>query len=156
MLSSTNNMIRFNQKFQYNQTFGKRSFSDSTQKKIDNFKNHLQPYKNKITYISEEFYKIKVTKDCMVYMDMPYGYSKNNSNDTDLLKQMNNSQLSQAGYNNFWFKEHEIKLYIYCKMLNDEGASFVLSGVLEHNGNTSWILDKLISNGFNYKECNII
>ena len=37
-------------------------------------------------------------------------------------------------------------------MLNDEGASFVLSGVLEHNGNTSWILDKLISNGFNYKE----
>jgi site-specific DNA-adenine methylase len=152
MLSSTNNMIRFNQKFNYNQTFGKRSFSNSTQKKIDCFINHLTPYKNKITYISEEFYKIKVNKDCMVYMDMPYGYSKNNSNNKDLLKQMNNKQLSEAGYNNFWLKEHEIKLYNYCKRLNDDGASFVLSGVLEHNGNTSWILDKLIIDGFKYKE----
>jgi len=152
MLSSTNNMIRFNQKLMYNQTFGERSFSDSTQKKIDAFVNHIRPYKNKITYLSEDFYKIKVNKDCMVYMDMPYGYSKNNSNDKDLLKQMNNKQLSEAGYNSFWFKEHEIKLYNYCKMLNNDGASFVLSGVLEHNGNTSWILDKLINDGFNYKE----
>jgi hypothetical protein len=27
----------------------------------------------------------------------------------------------------------------------------MLSGVLEHSGKTTWILDKLISDGFNYK-----
>lgn len=152
MLSSTNNMIRFNQKFLYNQTFGERTFSDSTQKKIDAFVKHIRQYKDKITYMSEEFYKIEVDKDYMVYMDMPYGYSKNNSNDKDLLKQMNGKQLSEAGYNNFWTKNHEIELYNYCNKLNDKGASFILSGVLEHNGYTSWILDKLISDGFKYKE----
>ena len=35
MLSSTNNMVRFNQNLKYNQTFGKRSWNDSTQKKVN-------------------------------------------------------------------------------------------------------------------------
>jgi site-specific DNA-adenine methylase len=33
MLSSTNNMMRFNMQLFYNQTFGKRSFNESTQKR---------------------------------------------------------------------------------------------------------------------------
>lgn len=133
MLSSTNNMIRFNQKLQYNQTFGERSFSDSTQKKIDLFKNHIEPFKNKIIYITESFNKIKINKNSMVYIDPPYSNTS-------------------AGYNTIWSEKNDIVLYDYCIDLDKNGSSFMISGALNHDGNRSLLLDKLITYGFKYKE----
>lgn len=156
LLSSTNNMLRYSQSMNYNQTFGKRTINSSTLKKIEEYTTHLRPYKNKIIFVSKEFYKVKITKPAMVYMDMPYGYYKTdyNINDNNFDKQIAKKQLSEAGYNNFWYREHEIKLYHYCNELNNNGSSFILSGVLHHNGKTSWILDKLIADGYKYKELN--
>lgn len=147
MLSSTNNMMRFNKKFKYNQTFGKRSFNDSTQKKIDIFTDHIRQYKNKILFISKEFYTIKPKSNTFVYIDPPYGaiIDKKTGKPT-------NKQISEAGYNNYWSKEHEIRLYEYIKSLDDNGNSFMISGVLEHKGERSWLLDKLIQEGYNYDE----
>lgn len=146
MLSSTNNMMRFNKKFQYNQTFGKRSYSDATQKKVDIFTNHIRQYKDKIIYSSVEFYKIKPNSNTFVYIDPPYSHILNSDGS------MGNKQISEAGYNNYFSKEHNIKLYEYIKMLNENGNTFMVSGVLEHKGEKSWILTKLIEDGFNYKE----
>ena len=145
MLSSTNNMMRFNKKFQYNQTFGKRSYSDATQKKVDIFTKHIRQYKDKIIYTSVDFYKIKPKSNTFVYIDPPYGsIIKDNK--------PSNKQISEAGYNNYWSKEHETKLYNYIKELDDNGNTFMISGVLEHKGERSWLLDKLISDGYIYKE----
>ncbi len=45
MLSCTSNMMRFNQKFKFNQTFGKRSWNANTEKKVEVFKNHIRKLK---------------------------------------------------------------------------------------------------------------
>jgi DNA adenine methylase Dam len=137
MLSSTNNMMRFNKKFQYNQTFGKRTFNERTEKKIYDFVNHILPYKEKIQFISSNFINIDINNNCMVYIDPPYSNT-------------------EAGYNSYWNIEDEKKLYEYIIKLHKNKNSFILSGVLIHNNKESELLKKLISDGFRYKEleCN--
>lgn len=134
MLSCTNNMLRINLKGEFNQSWGQREFNDSTQKKIDIFTEHIAKYKDKIIYTSKNFFEIKPTKPSMVYCDPPYTNT-------------------EAGYNSFWSKELENKLYDYIKELDKEGHSFALSGLLgEHkNKKRSEIIDNLISEGYNYK-----
>lgn len=145
MLSCTNNMIRFNQKFKFNQTYGDRGFSDATQKKVDNFTKHIREYKENLVYLSTQFDKIEIDSDMMIYCDPPYGRIK--EEDGSLGKK----QISEAGYNAFWLKEDDIKLYNFLINADKVGASFMVSGVLYHDGKTCWMLDKLISDGFRYK-----
>ena len=52
MLSCTNNMMRFNKSFLFNQTFGKRSFNKNTESKIDNFVNP-----NRLTIMEKDLLK---------------------------------------------------------------------------------------------------
>jgi DNA adenine methylase Dam len=134
MLCCTNNMMRFNMKFEFNQSFGKRTFNSSTQKKIDEFVNHIKNYKEKIFFSSKNFCELKLNAKSMIYCDPPYTNT-------------------EAGYNSFWSINLENKLYGYLKNLDKEGHSFALSGVLgEHkNGKRSSIIDNLIKDGFNHK-----
>jgi len=134
MLSCTNNMMRFNKKFEFNQTFGKRSWNDNTTKKLDIYIDHISKYKDKITFISKSFTQIKILKPSMVYLDPPY-------------------LESEAGYNAYWSKELDNKLFDYILDLDRTGMSFALSGILgEHkNGKRSKLIDNLIEKGFNYK-----
>lgn len=146
MLSSTNNMMRFNQKFKYNQTFGKRSWNDSTQRKVNNFTEHIRNFKDNLVYLSTQFEKIEIQSDMMIYLDPPYGRIKNEDGT------IGKKQISEAGYNSFWLKDDDMKLYEFIKKIDLIGASFMVSGVLYHDGKTCWMLDKLIADGFNYKE----
>jgi DNA adenine methylase Dam len=147
MLSCNSNLIRFNKKGKFNQTWGKRSWNDSTQKKLDIFKHHIRKYKDNIRFTSKSFKDVEVKSDkVMVYIDPPYGYIINEK------CEIGDKQISEAGYNNFYYKQDDINLYKYCKMINDIGSSFMISGVLEHGGQRSWLLDKLISDGFRYIE----
>jgi adenine-specific DNA-methyltransferase len=148
VLSSTNNMIRFNQKFKYNQTYGERGWSESTTKKVELMKNHIRKFKDKLKYTSCNFNDIHINKNCMVYIDPPYGYIKNIDGG------IGKKQISEAGYNCFYKQQDDINLYNYIKNTNEIGASFVISGLLEHNGNKSWLLSKLIEDGFECKELN--
>lgn len=134
MLSCTNNMIRYNQKGEFNQTWGKREFNDSTQKKLDIFINHLSQYKKKIYYAGKHFYDVKPTRPSMVYCDPPYTNSL-------------------AGYNRYWNQDLENRLYEYLINLDKTGHSFALSGLYgEHMDNKrAIIIDKLIADGYNYK-----
>jgi DNA adenine methylase Dam len=129
MLSSTNNMIRFNQKFKYNQTFGKRSWNDNTQKKVNRFTDHIRKYKNNLQYISVPFEQIEINSDMMIYCDPPYSNTS-------------------AGYNAYWKKDDDEKLYKYIKNIDKVGASFMLSGVLEHDGSPCKLLERLIIDGY--------
>ncbi len=84
----------------------------------------------------------------MFYCDPPYGRIKNEDGT------IGKKQISEAGYNAFWKEDDDKKLYEYLLKINEKGSSFMVSGVLNHDGNTCWMLDKLISDGFKYKELN--
>ena len=146
MLSATNNMMRFNQKFKFNQTYGDRGFSDATQRKVSNFTEHIRKFKDNLVYLSTTFENIEVQSNMMVYLDPPYGRIKNEDGT------IGKKQISEAGYNSFWLKDDDMKLYEFIKKIDSIGASFMVSGVLHHDGKTCWMLDKLISDGFTYKE----
>jgi len=146
MLSCTNNMMRFNQKFKFNQTYGDRGFSDATQRKVNNFTEHIRKFKDNLIYLSTQFENIDIQSDMMIYLDPPYGRIKNDDGT------IGKKQISEAGYNSFWLKDDDVKLYEFIKKIDSIGASFMVSGVLYHDGKTCWMLDKLIADGFKYKE----
>ena len=145
MLGCTSNLMRFNKSGFFNQTWGKRQWNPSTENKVIEFVNHIRQYKDKIIYTSKNFKAIQPKKSSMIYMDPPYAFIKDGD-------KMGNKQISQAGYNAFYSKQNDIDLYEYFNIMNDKGHSLMVSGVLEHKGETSWILDKLIQDGYNWKE----
>lgn len=133
MLCSTNNMMRFNKKFKYNQTFGKRTWNVNTDKKVGEFTKHIRQYKDKITFESKSFTDISIVKDTFYYCDPPY-------------------LETEAGYNCYYNKEDDDELYRYIKKIDSIGSTFMISGVIgEHkNGKRSKLIDKLIDDGYNY------
>jgi DNA adenine methylase Dam len=148
MLCCTNNMLRFNKKFEFNQTFGKRTFNSNTEKKIKSFVDNVRPFKEKIMFLSKSFNDIPLLTNTMYYIDPPYGYVKNN--DT-----IGTKQISEAGYNAYYNRADDLMLYEYVKNIHKIGSSFMLSGLLEHNDKKSWILTRLINDGFNWKEIDL-
>ena len=128
MLSCTSNLMRFNKKFLFNQTWGKRGWNPNTTKKTNEYVEHLSKFGDIIKYSSVSFPDIPMIKDSMVYIDPPY---------------IN----TEAGYNSYWSKELEMNLYEYVKQIDNQGNSFMISGVLNHDGKESETLFKL-SNQF--------
>jgi hypothetical protein len=82
----------------------------------------------------------------MYYIDPPYGRIK--SIDGSIGKK----QISEAGYNAFWKEDDDKNLFDYIKQIDQNGSSFMVSGVLEHDDKVCWMLDKLIQDGFNVQE----
>jgi DNA adenine methylase Dam len=148
MLSSTNNMIRFNQKFKYNQTFGKRTWNKNTEEKTINFTEHIRKYKRKVKYISKNFFDVAIVENAMYYCDYPYGYT------TDNVGNMLSKQISESGYNAFWKQQDEVNLYEYLHKINNSNASFAISGVLYHDQKEAWVLSRLIKDGFANEQIN--
>jgi len=140
MLSSTNNMLRFSggnngKPFKYNQTFGKRTWNDSTTKKVKIFTEHIRQYKDKLHFTSKHFYKIPITgNNFMFYIDSPYTGS-------------------DAGYNCYWNKDDDKKLYQYIRSIHRSGSSFMLSGIYgEHKPGIRWqLIDDLIADCYAYE-----
>ena len=118
ILSCNSNFMRFNQSFMFNQTHGKRTWNDNTQKKVEDFVKNIKPYTEKIIFTSKHFKDINICQPSMVYIDPPYTES-------------------EAGYNAYWRKEDDTSLYNYCKDLHKNKSSFMLSGILKHNGKES-------------------
>lgn len=146
MLCSTNNMMRFNKQFKYNQTFGKRTYNDSTDKKVKGYINHLRPEFSRINFISMGFEEVPIMENTMYYVDPPYGYVMNDNG------QIGTKQISEAGYNAYYSKKDDMLLYDYLKKIDFIGSSFMVSGLLEHNDKKSWILNQLIEDGYKWKE----
>jgi site-specific DNA-adenine methylase len=68
----------------------------------------------------------------MIYCDPPYSNT-------------------EAGYNAYWKKDDDVKLYTFLKDIHSKGSSFMLSGSLNHAGESCKLLEDLIKDGFNYK-----
>lgn len=130
MLSCTNNMMRFNQKFKFNQTYGNRGWNSNTDLKVENFKKHIRKFKDKISYSSTHFENLEFDTDSMLYIDPPYSNT-------------------EAGYNAFWKKDDDLKLYNWIKKMETSGCSFAVSGTLSHDGKPCLLIDKLVAD--NYK-----
>jgi len=124
MLSCTSNLMRFNKKFLFNQTWGKRGWNNNTTKKTNEYIEHLSKFEDIINYSSLSFDEFPIIENSMVYIDPPY---------------IN----TQAGYNSYWSKELEESLYDYIKKIDESGNSFMVSGVLIHDGIENNTLRKL-------------
>ena len=125
--SCTNNMMRFNQKFKFNQTFGKRTINDNTIKKLKLYCNSM---KNKnITFTNHHFSNLFEiyfpTKDDFLYIDPPY------------------FGITEAGYNSYWNYESEKYLFDLIDTFNDNGVKFALSGVSIHKGVKNPFMDRI-------------
>jgi len=121
--SCNSNMMRFNNDFKFNQTWGKRCFNSNTQKKIDIYK--IKDYSN-VLFSSKNFYDVKFDSDCFVYLDPPYSNT-------------------QAGYNAFWKNDDEQNLIFLLSHLIDNKISFGISGVL--NGKKNKVYEFLKTKG---------
>lgn len=146
ILSCTNNFLRFNSNGLMNQTWGKRGWNPSTEQKVNDFVEHISKYKDKIYYSSINFDEIPINSNSFYYLDPPYGFC------SDENKKITNEQISEAGYNQIWKQKDEINLYNYIRRINQKGATFLLSGLLYHDNKSSWIMNKLIDDGFKYEE----
>jgi len=125
--SCTNNLMRFNQKFKFNQTFGKRTINDNTIQKLKEYCNVL---KNKnIQFTNHHFsnlFQIHPPKQGdFIYLDPPYYH------------------ITSAGYNAFWKKQDEEYLHQILDSLDSNGIRFALSGVSKHKGKDNPYMNRI-------------
>jgi DNA adenine methylase Dam len=143
MLTCMSNFLRFNSNGIMNQSWGRRGWNSSTEKKVVDFVKHISQYKQKIFFSSVNFSNVPINSEAMYYCDPPYGFIVENG-------KISNDQISEAGYNNIWKQKDDIKLYNYLREIDKKGGSFMLSGLLNHNNKISWIMSELINDGFRY------
>lgn len=147
---SFNYQYRFNNKHEYNSSFGKnRSFySETTEGKFIKFMERL--HKLDIVFDNKDFRDIDfsdVNKDDLIYFDPPYLITTGNYND------------GKRGFKG-WNEDDERDLLSLCDMLDEQGTRFALSNVFECKGKSNNILKKW-SNNYNlayinsdYNNCN--
>ena len=111
--SCNSNMMRFNNNFIFNQTWGKRCFNKNTEKKWNAYKQ--QDYSN-VIFTSKSFETVKLVNNAFYYIDCPY---KN----------------TEAGYNAFWTNEDENNLINLIKEMIEKDIKFGISGVINQKPN---------------------
>lgn len=117
LLSCNNNALRFNKRGEFNQTFGKRSYNPSTERKLKAWFSAVAPHRDKLSYTTLHFvdvlhtYSEQYVAKSNFYLDPPY-------------------LGTGAGYNNRWSATDEQQLLRFCETVNSCGGSFQLSGVL--------------------------
>jgi len=119
--SCNSNMMRFNNNFVFNQTWGKRSYNKNTQTKLDmilnkDYSNIVLKNKRFSEYIGMSF------TDTFIYLDPPYTNT-------------------EAGYNAYWSVEDENLLIQMLEKFIKNGTLFGISGVL--NGKENRVFDFL-------------
>jgi len=112
--SCTNNMMRFNQKGEFNQTWGQRHYSDWTRGKLKGYWRRIYNDPN-IIFSNKDFFECTPNVGDFVYLDPPYA-------------------ITGAGYNTTWSEEHEKRLYDYLDELDEDGIHFMMSNVSKHKG----------------------
>ncbi|WP_321779272.1 Dam family site-specific DNA-(adenine-N6)-methyltransferase [Sulfurimonas sp.] len=123
LIFAFNNQIRFNSKGEFNTPVNKRDFNKNIKRNLELFVDKLSALD--ITFISQNFKDIKVSKDSFVYIDPPY-------------------LITQATYNEngAWNEEKELELLNYMDTLDARGIKFALSNVFENKGRVNELLIK--------------
>lgn len=124
MCHSFNYQYRFNNKHEYNSSFGRNrsSYTISTEKKFLKFIDRLNDID--IVFDNKDFRDINYSdanKSDLVYLDPPYMISCGNYND------------GKRGFKG-WNKQDDIDLMNLCDKLDKQGTRFAMSNVLNHKG----------------------
>lgn len=131
MCFSFNGQFRFNNKHEYNSSFGKRCFN---KRHIEHIQ-QMPTFKKEIEIFNLPFDKLDIFKYCgidtLVYCDPPYLNSTGNFND------------GKRGFEG-WNENHERSLLRLLDELNDIGVSFALSNNLQYNNPIlqNWLNDR--------------
>lgn len=150
MCYSFNNQYRFNNKQEYNSSFGKHKscFSTITEKKFINFMQRLNNID--IVFDSKDFREVdysEANENDLVYFDPPYLITSGNYND------------GKRGFKG-WSKKDDLDLMNLCDRLDKQGTRFAMSNVLEHKGLRNeelieWSKKyKVYYLNYNYNNCN--
>ena len=121
---SFNYQIRFNNRLEYNNPFGKNrsQFADSMKTNLIAFVQRIQEMK--VEFMSRDFAKVPLDRfgcEDFIYCDPPYLISTGTYND------------GKRGFKD-WRKEEELRLYEYLDHAHARGIRFALTNVLEHKG----------------------
>lgn len=125
--SCTNNMMRFNKKLKFNQSFGKRTVTESMIKKLRDYHRIIQ--KKNIIFTNYDYKQFLTTmvnigpRD-FVYLDPPY-------------------LMTEPRYWVYWSWEDDLELCSMLNMLDHKNIRFVMSNVRVHKDKENPILDKL-------------
>ncbi|WP_297131846.1 Dam family site-specific DNA-(adenine-N6)-methyltransferase [Terrisporobacter sp.] len=124
MCFSFNNQYRFNNKQEYNSSFGKHKscFSEVTERKFIKFMDRLNNID--ISFLNKDFREVDYSnadENDLVYFDPPYLISCGNYND------------GKRGFKG-WNQQDDIDLMNLCDKLDEQGTRFAISNVLEHKG----------------------
>ena len=113
--------MRFNQKFEFNQTFGKRSINGNMVVKLKKYYDRLQ--QKDVTFLNKTFEKVimeNLNSENFFYLDPPYSSTKEFK--------------VEAGYNNYWSKQNEYNLWTLLDTMSEANCKFCVSNILEKNG----------------------
>lgn len=137
---SYNHQIRFNNKHEFNTSFGMRSYNDQIEQNLIEFCTALRS-KNFVFSTSDfrDFDFSKLHSGDLVYCDPPYSISTASYND------------GKRGFNG-WSEKDDIELFELLDSLDRQGILFALSNVTAHKGAKN---EKLIDWSNKYKTLNI-
>lgn len=113
--------IRFNSDYDFNNPVGMRWFNDNVLEKMVSFSRAIKEGNIEFTSRRFEDYLDDIDSNTFVYMDPPYMLTNGSYND------------GKRGFDG-WTIEHEQKLMDFADELNRRGVKFMISYVLEHQG----------------------
>lgn len=130
MCFSFNSQYRFNNKKEYNSSFGKHKscFSKVTKNKLTKFINRLSEID--IVFANLDFREVDYSDadyNDLVYFDPPYLITTGNYND------------GKRGFKG-WNQQDDIDLMNLCDKLDKQGTRFAMSNVLENKGKSNNLL----------------
>lgn len=137
VLYGFNQQIRFNSSYDYNNPVGQAGLNERMLEKLISFCRRIQL--QNILFLSQDFSKLEkyITSDTFVYCDPPYLMTLGSYND------------GKRGFNG-WEMEDELRLYSFLDKLSKRGTKFMLSNILEHNGQKNITLEEWAA-AHNYK-----
>ena len=128
---SFQNLIRFNNKLEFNAPVGNASYNDKIKSRIKNF----SPKAPKVIMKCGSYENLNFTeydKGTVFYFDPPYLITTAEYND------------GKRGIEG-WNADSEAKLLYFLQKLDEKGYYFMLNNVLEHQGKTNNLLKEWIS-----------
>ena len=139
---SFNHQIRFNNKYEFNNPFGKErsSFNKKMEKNLILFLDEM--HRKEIIFSSKCFYDFDfsfLTREDYVYCDPPYLITTGTYND------------GKRGFKG-WNEEEETNLLKKLDELDAKGIKFGLSNVLEHKGRENILLKEWLGKNKKYKK----